>query len=86
MPSGWALPSTGHLHAMLQVRKALIPHCSWFFSYVLSLMYTDGSPGSLSSPGRWSTDLNLHLICGGKQLWTPDMRKAVTVLLVVGCC
>lgn len=27
MPSEWALPSTGHLRAMLQVRKALVPHC-----------------------------------------------------------
>lgn len=69
MPSGWALPSTGHLHAMLQVRKALIPHCSAFFSYILSSTYTGVSPGSLSSPGRWSTDLNLHLIWGGIMLF-----------------
>lgn len=69
MPSGWALPGTGHLHATLQVRKALVPHCSVFFSCVLSLTHTDVSPGSLSSPGRWSIDLTLHLIWSGRMLF-----------------
>lgn len=54
MPSGWALPSTGHLRAMLRVRKAPVPHCSVVFSYVLSWTRTDVRPGSLSSPGKWS--------------------------------
>lgn len=51
MPSGWALPSTGHLHAMLRVRKAPVPHCSVVFSYVPRWTRTDVRPGSLSSPG-----------------------------------
>ena len=51
MPFGWTLCSTGHLHAMLRVRKALFPHCSVFFSHVLSLTHTDVSPGSLSREG-----------------------------------
>lgn len=51
MPPEWALPSTGHLCAVLQVRRALVPHCPVFFSYVLSLTHRDVGPGSLSSPG-----------------------------------
>lgn len=57
---------------------------SSFFSYVLSWRHTD------VSPGRWSTDLNLHLILAGKMLFlslgSRHENSCFAVLLVMGCC